>query len=175
MKIAVGTKNKAKVGAVETIVREYFPNVEIESIDVASDVSVQPFSNEETRQGAINRARNTFGQTNADLSFGLEGGVDEIDGIMYCCNWGAVVLKDGTVFSSSGAQFALPEVIAEQLRIGKELGPVMDVYTNTENIRHNQGAIGIFSAGLIDRKEMFEHIVKLLVGQVLFKLNKETR
>ena len=175
MKIAVGTKNKAKVGAVETIVREYFPNVEIESIDVASDVSVQPFSNEETRQGAINRARNTFGQTNADLSFGLEGGVDEIDGIMYCCNWGAVVLKDGTVFSSSGAQFALPEVIAEQLRIGKELGPVMDVYTNMENIRHNQGAIGIFSAGLIDRKEMFEHIVKLLVGQVLFKLNKETR
>ena len=85
------------------------------------------------------------------------------------------MLTDGTVFSSSGAQFALPEVIAEQLRIGKELGPVMDVYTNTENIRHNQGAIGIFSAGLIDRKEMFEHIVKLLVGQVLFKLNKETR
>ena len=175
MKIAVGTKNKAKVGAVETIVRQYFPEAKIESIDVASDVSVQPFSNEETRQGAINRARNTFSQTNADLSFGLEGGVDEIDGTMYCCNWGAVVLKDGSVFSSSGAQFALPEVIAEQLRVGKELGPVMDVYMNMENIRHHQGAIGIFSAGLIDRKEMFEHIVKLLVGQVLFKLNKETK
>ena len=174
MKIAVGTKNKAKVGAVEAIVLQYFPDAIIESIDVASDVSVQPFSNEETRQGAINRARNTFSQTNADLSFGLEGGVDEIDDTMYCCNWGAVMLKDGTVFSSSGAQFALPEVIAEQLRVGKELGPVMDIYTNTENIRHNQGAIGIFSAGLIDRKEMFEHIVKLLVGQVLFKLNKET-
>jgi inosine/xanthosine triphosphatase len=175
MKIAVGTKNKAKVGAVEAIVLQYFPDAIIESIDVASDVSVQPFSNEETRQGAINRARNTFSQTNADLSFGLEGGVDEIDDTMYCCNWGAVMLKDGTVFSSSGAQFALPEVIAEQLRVGKELGPVMDIYTNTENIRHNQGAIGIFSAGLIDRKEMFEHIVKLLVGQVLFKLNRETK
>ena len=51
----------------------------------------------------------------------------------------------------------------------------MDDYTNMENIRHNQGAIGIFTEGLIDRKEMFEHIVKLLVGQVLFKLNKETK
>ncbi len=174
MKIAVGTKNKAKVRAVEAIAKQYFPKVEIESINVASDVSIQPFSNEETRQGAINRARNTLMQTNADLSFGLEGGVDEIDGTMYCCNWGAVALKDGTVFSSSGAQFALPEVIAEQLRVGKELGPVMDIYTNTENIRQHQGAIGIFTNGLVDRQEMFEHIVKLLVGQLLFKFNKES-
>lgn len=174
MKIAVGTKNKAKVGAVEAITKQYFPEVEIESINVASDVSIQPFSNEETRKGAINRALNTLTQTHADISFGLEGGVDEIDGTMYCCNWGAVALKDGTVFSSSGAQFALPEVIAEQLRVGKELGPVMDIYTNTENIRQHQGAIGIFTNGLIDRQEMFEHIVKLLVGQLLFKLNKES-
>lgn len=174
MKIAVGTENKAKVGAVEAIVREYFPDAQLENLEVASDVSVQPFSNEETRQGAINRARNTLLKTNADLAFGLEGGVDEIDGVMYCCNWGAVAMKDGTVISSSGAQFALPEVIAKELRMGKELGPVMDVYTNTENIRHHQGAIGIFTNDLIDRKQMFEHIVKLLVGQVIFKLNKQS-
>lgn len=169
MKIAVGTENKAKVGAVEAIVREYYPDAQLENLEVASDVSVQPFSNEETRQGAINRARNTLLKTNADLAFGLEGGVDEIDGVMYCCNWGAVAMKDGTVISSSGAQFALPEVIAKELRMGKELGPVMDDYTNTENIRHHQGAIGIFTNDLIDRKQMFEHIVKLLIGQVLFK------
>lgn len=175
MKIAVGTKNKAKVGAVEEVVKHYFPNAEIIAIDVQSDVSIQPFSNEETRQGAINRARNTLIQTKADLTFGLEGGVDEIDGIMYCCNWGAIALKDGTIISSSGAQFALPEAIAQQLRVGKELGPVMDVYTNTENIRHHQGAIGIFTNGLIDRKAMFEHIVKLLVGQVLFKLEQNNK
>lgn len=174
MKIAVGTENKAKVGAVEAITREYFPDAQLENLEVASDVSVQPFSNEETRQGAINRARNTLLKTNADLAFGLEGGVDEIDGVMYCCNWGAVAMKDGTVISSSGAQFALPEVIAKELRIGKELGPVMDVYTNTENIRHHQGAIGIFTNDAIDRQQMFEHIVKLLVGQVLFKQNKSS-
>lgn len=173
MKIAVGTKNKAKVGAVQAIVSEYFPDAQLENIEVASDVSVQPFSNEETRQGAVNRARNTLLKTNADLAFGLEGGVDEIGGVMYCCNWGAVAMKDGTVISSSGAQFALPEVIAQELRMGKELGPVMDVYTDSENIRHHQGAIGIFTNDLIDRKQMFEHIVTLLIGQVLFKLNNQ--
>ena len=173
MKIAVGTENKAKVGAVQAIVSHYFPDAQLENLEVASDVSVQPFSNEETRRGAINRARNTLLKTNADLAFGLEGGVDEIDGVMYCCNWGAVAMKDGTVISSSGAQFALPEEIAQELRIGKELGPVMDVYTNSENIRHHQGAIGIFTNDLIDRKQMFEHIVILLVGQVLVKLKKQ--
>ena len=173
MKVTIGTKNKAKIGAVEAVIKRYFPEAIFESIDVPSDVSIQPFSNEETRIGAINRARNAMMQTYADLTFGLEGGVDEIKGTMYCCNWGAVALKDGTIIASSGAQFALPEEIAQELRIGKELGPVMDVYTNTENIRHHQGAIGIFTYDLIDRQEMFEHIVKLLVGQVLFKMSKE--
>lgn len=173
MKVVIGTKNKAKVGAVEAVMKHYFPEAVIESLDVTSDVSVQPFSNEETRQGAINRARNAMMQTNADMTFGLEGGVDEIEGTMYCCNWGAIALKDGTVIASSGAQFALPEEIAKELRTGKELGPVMDVYTNTENIRQHQGAVGIFTDNLINRREMFEHIVKLLVGQALFKMSKD--
>ena len=62
----------------------------------------------------------------------------------------------------------LPEEIANKLRDGKELGPVMDEFTNTQNIRHTEGAVGIFTKGLIDRKSMFEHIVTLLIGQVYY-------
>lgn len=166
--VAIGTSNKAKIGAVEQVIRMYQPSAEFVYSDVESNVSEQPFSDIETRQGAINRAKNTLALTQADLSFGLEGGVHEIDEQMYCCNWGAVALQDGTVFSAAGAQFMLPEVIAKEIRAGKELGPIMDVYTNEQNIRQHKGAIGIFTNGLIDRKEMFEHIVKLLIGQVLF-------
>ena len=168
VKIAIGTKNKAKTGAVENVLKLYYDDLQFEHIEVNSDVAEQPFSVEETRQGAINRAVNTRHVTNADISFGLEGGVCEMDGVMYCCNWGAVALRDGTVLSAAGAQFILPEEIAIELRAGKELGPVMDVYTNEQNIRHHAGAIGIFTNGLINRKEMFEHIVKLLVGQIQF-------
>lgn len=173
MRVAIGTRNKAKTGAVESVVTEYVGQVQFEHIDVASGVSEQPFSMEETRQGAINRALHTRQATAAELNFGLEGGVCEIDGLMYCCNWGAIALKDGTVISAAGAQFLLPEEIAAALRDGKELGPVMDAYTNTQNIRHHAGAIGIFTNGLIDRKEMFEHIVKLLVGQLQFLQRNE--
>ena len=168
MLIAIGTKNKAKTAAVEAVVAQYFKNCTFEHVSVQSGVSEQPFSDAETRRGAIQRAINTREATNADLSFGLEGGVYEIDGVMYCCNWGAVALKDGTVISSSGASFVLPEEVASQLRAGEELGPVMDVFTKKKDIRHHAGAIGIFTEGLVDRKAMFEHIVTLLIGQVFY-------
>ena len=173
MLIAIGTKNKAKTAAVEGVAAQYFEHCTFEHISVPSGVSEQPFSDAETRQGAINRAINTREATGADLSFGLEGGVYEIDDMMYCCNWGAVALKDGTVISSSGASFVLPEEIAMKLRSGEELGPVMDVFTKTKDIRHHAGAIGIFTEGLVDRKEMFEHIVTLLIGQVLYHTKHE--
>jgi inosine/xanthosine triphosphatase len=172
LRVAIGTKNKAKIAAVEEIAKNYFADIAFEYISVPSGVSDQPFSDEETRQGAINRAVNTREATGADLSFGLEGGVYELDGAVYCCNWGAVAIKDGPVISSSGASFVLPEEIAEQLRAGKELGPVMDQFTKSKDIRQHAGAIGIFTNGVVDRKEMFEHIVALLIGQVRYRSNQ---
>lgn len=171
MIVAIGTKNRAKTNAIKNIVNTYFENVEFERFEVLSNVSEQPFSDEETRQGAINRALNARSASNADLSFGLEGGVREIDGVMYCCNWGAVALKDGSVITSAGATFLLPKEVANELRAGKELGPVMDEFTEKKDTRHHSGAIGVFTSDLVDRTEMFEHIVKLLIGQYLYQLN----
>lgn len=172
MLVAIGTKNRAKTAAIKNIVNSFFKDVQFEQFAVPSEVSEQPLSNDETRQGAINRATNTLKVSNADLSFGLEGGVCEIDGVMYCCNWGAIALRDGTIISSSGAQFMLPEEIANELRNGKELGPVMDAFTKQHDTRSSSGAVGVFTAGLVDRTEMFEHIVKLLIGQYLYLTNE---
>lgn len=168
MKVAIGTKNKAKIKSVENILSEIFDEPIFESFNVNSEVSEQPFSEEETRQGAINRAKNALKRSNADLSFGLEGGVKEIDNKLYCINWGALALKDGTVFTACGAGFLLPDDIANEVRNGKTLGAVMEKFTNTKNINQSEGAIGVFTANLIDRSQMFEHIVKILVGNYLY-------
>lgn len=170
MLVAIGTKNRAKTAAIQNILNNYFDSVEYIQVDVSSNVSEQPFSNEETRQGAMNRALNTLEIAKADLNFGLEGGVHEMGEQMYCTNWGAVALKDGTVISAAGAQFLLPEEVAVELREGKELGPVMDAYTKQQDTRSGSGAVGVFTAGLVDRTEMFEHIVKLLIGQYFFAI-----
>ena len=47
----------------------------------------------------MNRAKNALILTDAELSFGLEGGVTEIDDDMYVCNWGALTVSDGTMFT----------------------------------------------------------------------------
>ena len=48
MKVVVGSKNKTKVGAVEKV----WKDAEITSLSVPSGVAAQPFSDEETMQGA---------------------------------------------------------------------------------------------------------------------------
>ncbi len=53
MKVVVGSKNKTKVGAVEKV----WKDATITSLSVPSGVAAQPFSDEETMQGAINRAK----------------------------------------------------------------------------------------------------------------------
>ncbi|MER2170518.1 MAG: DUF84 family protein [Psychrobacillus psychrodurans] len=169
-KILIATNNRAKTLAVETVGRLYYPDAIFINQEVPSLVSEQPMSNEETRQGAINRSKQAMDLLDGTFSVGLEGGVHEIDGMMYICNWGALAMKNGKVFTATGAGIPLPEKIAEQLRAGGELGPIMDVYANKKGIRHDEGAIGVFTNGLINRSAMFEHIMLLLIGQYEFFL-----
>ncbi|GLC88195.1 DUF84 family protein [Lysinibacillus piscis] len=168
MKIAIGTTNKAKIAAVETVANDYLEQPSYTYVKAASQVANQPMTHEETRLGAIHRAKNTLQAVDVQLAFGLEGGITEIEGAMYVCNWGALVTADGDVFTAAGAQILLPEEIAQEIRNGKELGPVMNDYTQRQDIRQNEGAIGIFTHGLINRQQMFEHIVKLLIGQYFY-------
>ncbi|MBA2873850.1 DUF84 family protein [Thermaerobacillus caldiproteolyticus] len=165
-KIAIGTTNPAKVAAVKAVFSHecyvFMP------ISVSSDVASQPFSDEETRLGAINRAKNALAKEQADIGIGLEGGVTETKDGLWLCNWGALVDRNGAVISAGGARIPLPSEVAAEVMSGRELGDVMDEYTGKRNIRQKEGAIGIFTNGYVDRTDMFIHITKLLAGQYEF-------
>lgn len=167
MKVAVGTKNKAKVQAVKAVVTQFY-GASIEALAVASDVSEQPMTNEETRQGAINRARHARSEGNAELGFGLEGGVTLIDGQLYICNWVALATPQ-RIYTAAGAQLPLPPIVADAVLAGEELGPVMERYAQQKDVRQHQGAIGIFTDGLVTRQQMFEHILLLVIGQYRYQ------
>lgn len=164
--VAIASKNQAKINAVATAMEELGFSYELFSQEAASGVADQPMSLEETRNGAINRAKATLSPS-VDIAIGLEGGVYEIAGQMYLCNWGALVAKSGKLYTASGAQIPLPDEIAGQLRSGRELGPVMDHYADETGTRHHKGAVGILTHGAVKRDGMFSHIVKLLVGQYM--------
>lgn len=168
MKIIVGSNNYSKIEAV----RSNFSDYEIEGMEVASKVSSQPFSDDETLEGAINRARECASSEKGCIGVGLEGGVMELENDLYLCNWGVLVDNNENVFTASGARIPLPDEVASGLHKGKELGEIMDEYAQRSEIRQKEGAIGIFTAELVNRKEMFEHVVRLLKGQYHFYYKK---
>ncbi|WP_156291528.1 DUF84 family protein [Oceanobacillus salinisoli] len=161
MKIVIGSKNPTKINAV----KEIFAEADVSEMDVPSKVSAQPFSDEETRIGAINRAKQCKDSASQTIGIGLEGGVMYVEDELYLCNWGALVTEDERVFTASGARITLPKEIDEQLRRGLELGEIMDEYAKREEVRKKEGTIGIFTNDLISRQEMFCHVVQLLRGQ----------
>ncbi|MGC4376055.1 DUF84 family protein [Fictibacillus sp. Mic-4] len=162
--IAIGSKNPAKVKAVKQVL-----NQEVVSFEVPSGVSAQPFSDEETKRGAVNRAKKCV-EKGAEIGIGLEGGVTRMGDVLYLCNWGALVDSYSNTFVASGAKIPLPESIAAALYNGSELGDVMAELTSDQNVSKKEGAIGIFTNGIISRDEMFVHIVKMLYGQYLCKM-----
>ncbi|WP_110114159.1 DUF84 family protein [Bacillus sp. CGMCC 1.16541] len=170
MKVGIGTKNPTKVNAVEQVIRA--EGTFFTAIEVDSGVSSQPFSDEETIQGAINRAQVACEKTGADIGIGLEGGVVETNHGLILCNWGALVSRHiETPIIAGGARIALPIEIANELREKKvELAEVMEAYTKKINVRQKEGAIGIFTNARIDRTNMFMHIVEMLYGQYEFQV-----
>lgn len=168
MKIIIGSKNPTKITAVENSFRDHH-DAEFLSLAVSSGVSEQPFSDEETIKGAINRATSALQQGNGDIGIGLEGGVHETSHGLLLCNWGALATAEREPIIAGGARFLLPEEVAARLRAGEELGPIMDDYAKKKNVSKQEGAVGIFTNGLVNRAAMFTHVMNLLVGQFAFQ------
>jgi inosine/xanthosine triphosphatase len=157
MNIVVGSTNPVKVGAVEEAFKRYFPDCSVIGHEAKSGVSEQPRSEEETINGAINRAKNSIGAN--DYGVGVEGGVCVINNKMFDCAWVAIIDKTGEIGLSGGLYFELPKKIADKISAGGELGPIMNEMTGEENVKQKMGAIGIFSKGQLDRKQAYVQIV----------------
>jgi inosine/xanthosine triphosphatase len=164
MKMIIGSKNPAKIQAVKAIFGDTW---DLEGASVDSGVRAQPMCDEETRQGAIQRAKTCSSLPGAAAGIGLEGGVTLMDDGLYICNWGALSIGDN-VWSASGAKLLLPEFIAQPVLAGEELGPVMRAFTSKEDISTTEGAVGVFTNGHMSRGAMFEHVCLLLKGQYSF-------
>ena len=79
--VVVSSKNPVKIGAARQGFELMFPGgagFDIRSLSVPSGVPEQPFSDQETLDGATNRANNArAAEPDADYWVGIEGGVDD--------------------------------------------------------------------------------------------------
>jgi non-canonical (house-cleaning) NTP pyrophosphatase len=79
---------------------------------VDSGVSAQPVSARETIAGARARALASLKAVNdADYGIGLEGGIEEIDGIWYECGWIVVASRNGKVGIGSSARYVVSQYV----------------------------------------------------------------
>jgi len=159
-RVAVGSTNPVKVGATERVVAEHF-EAEVTGVAVDSGVPEQPRGRQETVTGAENRAARALeAEPEAAYGVGIEGGVaalDERPGL-YVIMWAAV--SDGErVERGGGPTLRLPDDIAERVRVGEELGPVLDDLLDTDGIKKRAGAAGVLTGGAIDRESALTHAV----------------
>ena len=173
-KIWVGSQNPVKIEAVRDSFLKYFDNVEVNGMNVLSGVNEQPV-NEETFIGAKNRAfylRDISGKDNskADFYVGIEGGITRLYERWFALGIMCVIDNRGRIGYGTSPLFELPDSITEELLDGTELGDVMDRLTGEGNTKQKGGAIGFFTKGVMDRKELY---VQGLITALIPFLNEE--
>ncbi len=161
LKIAVGSTNPVKLAAVQAVLSRAFPAAQFVAQAVPSGVPNQPWGDDETRQGAENRARTVRHQTGAHFGVGLEGGLVQTPVGLMTCAWCVMVNDNGLAGYGGGVRILLPPPVERHLRRHGELGPAMDALVNERNTKQGRGAVGILTNGLIDRQSAYEQLVAM--------------
>lgn len=167
MKIGVGSTNPVKIEATAEGFELAGVDTEIVEIDVYSGVSEQPTSDEEAINGAKNRAEGVKNGGNFDFSVGLEGSVSDTEFGMFLTGWSYLIDKNHNEYIGGGGRLELPKSIADRIREGEELGPIMDEITDQEDVKKGPGAIGIFTDGIITRKGAYRDALIFALAKFL--------
>lgn len=167
LKVAVGSQNPVKVSAVEEVLEEMFEIKEVEALDVPSGVSEMPSSRKEAIEGARNRADECISRGDYDIALGLEGYVEDTEEGMFLCGWVTTLSDDGTRGDGASARVELPEMIAERIRDGEELGPVIDDVLGEDGIKKSIGTMGVLTDRYLTRKKAFKPAIKTSLSKFL--------
>ena len=171
MIINVASKNPDKLLAIEEVIQDYsfLAGARVVSIEILSGVSEQPISLEETVNGAVNRAMNSF--QNCDYSFGIESGLMQVPnsrtGYMDFC---ACVIYDGKTHSLGLSRaFELPlGVVRKVFERGLNLNDafVEEGLTKDRRIGAHGGVIKLLTKGRVDRKEYTKDAIRMALIQL---------
>lgn len=159
----MASTNPVKVKAVENGFKKVFPQQTIEFIttSVSSNVADQPMSDSETLSGAKNRALNAKNEVkSSDYWVGVEGGLEYVNNELSSFSWVFVTSSSSRGQAKTGTYF-LPDEVARLIKEGKELGEANDILFEKTNSKQGEGAVGIFTKGIINRIELYEEAVVL--------------
>ena len=163
MDVGVGSENPVKRRTVVAALER--PDATVKAVAVDSGVSEQPTGRAETVAGAETRAERALAAGGYDLGVGIEGGVADVDAApgLYLVMWAAVTDGD-RLERGAGPAVRLPAAVADRVRGGEELGPVMDDRLDESGVARGRGAVGVLTGGRIDRTEALSAAVAGALG-----------
>ena len=169
--ILVASQNPVKIAAALAGFQAMFPNIifEAKGVDVPSGVPEQPFSDAETLEGALNRARNAREtQAQADYWIGIEGGVDDTieqtAGTLQSFAWVVIVDQEGKTGKARTMSYYQPEEIARLVRGGMELGHADDQVFGRTNSKQANGNVGLLTGDVVTRETYY---VQAVIGALI--------
>lgn len=158
-RVIVGSTNPVKIAAARAVITRIAPDAVVVGVAVPSGVPDQPFGDDETQAGARARARGAL-EHGATLGIGLEGGVvRQPNGGLRTCAWAVVVDPFGCEGLGGSLSMPLPDAVSRRVVAGEELGHAMDAVAQVTGTKHGQGAVGILTAGLVDRQRAYEPMI----------------
>ncbi|KAF4969794.1 hypothetical protein FZEAL_10168 [Fusarium zealandicum] len=161
--VVIASNNIPKIKATRQGFNRMLPaSHDFRSVSVASNVSDQPFTDDETLRGATNRAHNARdAQPDADYHVGIEGGVEDHDGTICSFAWVVVLGRDGRIGKARTSAYFLPQETCDLLRKGLELGHADDVLFGQTDSKNKEGSVGNLTGGVVDRAEYYTQAVIL--------------
>jgi inosine/xanthosine triphosphatase len=163
----VGSTNPAKVEAVHRALARLAPGCTVEGRTVSGPVGPQPIGDEETRSGAMARARSALAASGADVAFGLEGGVIFEGEVPWLVSWVAAVDRDGRTGEACGLRMRLPDIATARLRAGVELGDIIDELFSVQASKQHAGAVGLLTEAFVSRTDAFADLVAMACAPLL--------
>lgn len=152
MLIAVGSTNPTKVQPVKTVFAHYFGTVKVKGVSVDSGVPEQPIGDEQTYQGALNRAKRALEKVpGAEYGVGIEGGLAERAYGWFEHSLVVIVNAKGEVGVGASSGLVLPDSILERIHQGQNLEQAIDAMFGTTKIGEGIGMFGVMTNKYVTR------------------------
>ncbi len=157
-KIIVCSKNAAKNNAVEEVIKRFFIEYSIESLETSSGVSETPMGDEEGILGCLNRIKDAISQSpNANLYIAMEGILSKTSVGTFLCGWTVIYNKDvDEYYYGCSAKIKIPNEIINNMLQEQRLSDVVAKYMKSaEKEVSIYGTNGILTHGSYTRTDEF--------------------
>lgn len=168
MNFVVGSLKRYKLQSTEQAVSLLLPHTvnQVIGADVESGVSSQPMSNEESIEGAMNRAAAALVSSEGefDIGIGIENGLVAIDGSWFATTWIVAMTADGQSSKAATLLRPVPAKVMTLVEQGQELSEALRTSYGAEG---EKGLIDLITRGVLHRQPVLSDGIITAISPLL--------